>query len=1054
MNVLLLLFIIIGKSIARDVESCYTNEDDPYLYMGAKTAYTFVSGSGSQFSPILKCEPMQFWMIAKHDARYPTASKIETLLHLPKIRDQIIMNHEIEHSGHMCEEDLNKLKSWWPDPNMRAAMAKEMTTRSVNDVRLFARRLQSHFPELLRPQNEDMTLNNYIFRTSANKAAQSAMESFKESLFYDKYNILPDLSKMRSDDTLLKKYENCSHTDQNEDSITQNAFTERDKFLNSTQFSYVLQNVSRRTGFKYELSSATILMMYDMCRFDKAWAPDRLSPWCSVFSKEDLKAIEYAEDIMYYYSNGYGRQDKTSIGCFALQDLVQYFKKLENQVNNSTMPKGIFYFTDTTAMLGTLTSMGIREDNQMLLSSNYNNMAKRQWRTSIMAPFNSNLIAHSVVAETSYHLRAKLDWISKLRDDIANNVDEYKIITVTSASQKYLLDEPCIRDLLVDTVNNNPTHRVSINISAIDNENKMIEIQDSGATFFIVINDIRKTSNHFSAELIKLMEKLSIRKVHVRYLVIIFSLNCEQNMNTILRDAWKKQMADFTIIEFFDSYNEGNKIFKNYYPTEPKIHLFNPFLNSFTHTFYSLQPELFPDIMKNLYGYPLKVGVFHNPPFSYVRWHDNQTLMNMSGAAITVIKTLALKMNFTLQIAPRLRSFPEIKDNSLPLGFFELMKSGHLDILADISPHFTERLAENAFRPKPIFLGEFCPLIPITYEIRIPFSWALFEAIIVTIAIILSFWIVAIMLRFTKKYWGVFTISRLLFGIPIKYYPTKSSQRVLISILTLISLNYTAIIYGSLAKVGIETDIEIEYHDFDDLVNSGLIPIIPQYLYEKTFGKSEGAILKLKNKSINTTEIWNCPVNVAKYKNVTCLMEKLAGEIFIKSEERSGRKTMKFMKTCLWSDSFTFLLRKGSPYRQAMEYIITRFFEVGLQIKWFNSDFELSDSDENADDFIEQFSTPQTVLIHQLLGVSIFGLNLIICEDPESPNKVMFYLQEKPLMIEGCQVGLCDWEYLKNRFRRVLDECDPQRCYTRSESISNHGSMISLLITLLFILTY
>lgn len=66
--------------------------------------------------------------------------------------------------------------------------------------------------------------------------------------------------------------------------------------------------------------------MYDMCRFDKAWTPDRLSPWCAVFSKEDLKAIEYAEDIMYYYSSGYGRRDKTSIGCFALQDLVQYFK--------------------------------------------------------------------------------------------------------------------------------------------------------------------------------------------------------------------------------------------------------------------------------------------------------------------------------------------------------------------------------------------------------------------------------------------------------------------------------------------------------------------------------------------------------------------------------------------------------------------------------------------------------------------------------------------------------------------------------------------------------
>jgi len=29
--------------------------------------------------------------------------------------------------------------------------------------------------------------------------------------------------------------------------------------------------------------------MYDMCRFDKAWNIRSISPWCAVFSKEELQ---------------------------------------------------------------------------------------------------------------------------------------------------------------------------------------------------------------------------------------------------------------------------------------------------------------------------------------------------------------------------------------------------------------------------------------------------------------------------------------------------------------------------------------------------------------------------------------------------------------------------------------------------------------------------------------------------------------------------------------------------------------------------------------------
>lgn len=75
------------------------------------------------------------------------------------------------------------------------------------------------------------------------------------------------------------------------------------------------------------------------------------------------------------------------------------------------------------------------------------------------------------------------------------------------------------------------------------------------------------------------------------------------------------------------------------------------------------------------------------------------------------------------------------------------------------------------------------------------------------------------------------------------------------------------------------------------------------------------------------------------------------------------------------------------------------------------------------------------------------------CRNSDSPNKVMFYLQEKPLMFEGCEVGLCDWEYLKNKFSNVLSECDPNFCSNENGSSTNRAwsSIIVLIPTIVLV---
>lgn len=70
----------------------------------------------------------------------------------------------------------------------------------------------------------------------------------------------------------------------------------------------------------------------------------------------------------------------------------QYFRQLERG-NLTGKPRGIFYFTHTFTLLSLFTAMGIANDADPLVASNYRQMTKRQFRTSLIAPFNANLVA-------------------------------------------------------------------------------------------------------------------------------------------------------------------------------------------------------------------------------------------------------------------------------------------------------------------------------------------------------------------------------------------------------------------------------------------------------------------------------------------------------------------------------------------------------------------------------------------------------------------------------------------------------------------------------------
>lgn len=65
------------------------------------------------------------------------------------------------------------------------------------------------------------------------------------------------------------------------------------------------------------------------------------------FSREDLKRLEYAEDLETYYKYGYGSALRDKIGCLPIKDMFSFFSNhisdgnLTNLITNRFITKSL-----------------------------------------------------------------------------------------------------------------------------------------------------------------------------------------------------------------------------------------------------------------------------------------------------------------------------------------------------------------------------------------------------------------------------------------------------------------------------------------------------------------------------------------------------------------------------------------------------------------------------------------------------------------------------------------------------------------------------------------
>lgn len=148
----------------------------------------------------------------------------------------------------------------------------------------------------------------------------------------------------------------------------------------------IKDRIQRRLGIDKELSDDNVKSLYDLCRYAWSGINNKYSPWCALFTTDDLKVLEYIGDLENYYKNGYGIPVNQHLGRITLADLLSNFQDAREGEGKDF----VAYFSDTATLNMVASALDVFQDEAPLSAERD---PKRKWRNSKISVFSANLIA-------------------------------------------------------------------------------------------------------------------------------------------------------------------------------------------------------------------------------------------------------------------------------------------------------------------------------------------------------------------------------------------------------------------------------------------------------------------------------------------------------------------------------------------------------------------------------------------------------------------------------------------------------------------------------------
>ncbi|XP_075158302.1 multiple inositol polyphosphate phosphatase 2 [Haematobia irritans] len=356
-------------------ESCKNiTREDIESHLSTKTPYRTIANFNDQPLVMKGCRPIRLWAIIRHGTRNPSKKVIkQAKTKLMAIKEELITKRDSD----LCPEFLQRLNFW--QFNVTSEEEKFLVAEGEDELIELAERMQKRFPQLLP---EDYDPNMFYFKYTATQRTLKSAQSFATGLF-GRHKIGEIVyPEALHKDPVLRFYKLCSRWQSDVDDNPQ-TFDNVRKFLQSEQMLDAIKQLQNKTKLSH-LDANTIRLIYTICGFETAWQRRKEpSVWCQLFDRHTMKILEFAEDLEYYWNDGYGYELTHRIACPAIENM---FKHIDPQ---SSLPNSTFYFTHSGTLLKLLAHLGLYNDQKPLTYQDFDK--QRKWRTSVIDAFASNV---------------------------------------------------------------------------------------------------------------------------------------------------------------------------------------------------------------------------------------------------------------------------------------------------------------------------------------------------------------------------------------------------------------------------------------------------------------------------------------------------------------------------------------------------------------------------------------------------------------------------------------------------------------------------------------
>ena len=464
-------------------------------------------------------------------------------------------------------------------------------------------------------------------------------------------------------------------------------------------------------------------------------------------------------------------------------------------------------------------------------------------------------------------------------------------------------------------------------------------------TIFILITDSTSNTDNFGLSgRIKFLNRLSEEHSRPRCLIIHLLKKKNFAYRKLLREMWSKQFLDASVLQVVEKNFSHHAILSNGFQDSAMIYSFNPFTSIFTRqTLYSELP-LFPNKLKDMHGYGIKVSFIHDPPLLNVQRNNTNHPVKISGPMENCWLVLSNKLNFT-------RIFVNSSEENLGLpscnkaNFTGLLSriaynkvqflGNYVNYLHDCSTKF---FSKSRFLDVEVFSAVVPKVTDITLTAQVSVN-ALYTLLIAFMVIYLL-WVIVLFLKFDKNIWNPFYILQAALGISVERESRKVAERVFFCSIILTNVVYLGYFHTMLTDTNITMKSAREINNIEDLEKSALSPMIHPLLFKMIADSHIGYRLNLRNKFVpfpgNATAM-DCINYLIKYRNVTCLMRGTIARLLIKKyTQHQIIPNLKILDEPILYSWRVFIFEPRSPYVERFNKELLTFMETGLFGQWDN----------------------------------------------------------------------------------------------------------------------